>query len=112
MIRAGDLKHELVLRSAGGTRDTYGEQGIAPTVVATVYGKIEPLSTQQQFLAAQQQSSTTHVITVRYCSEIAAIDASWTVLYGTRVFAISGVRNIEERNRVLELDCVEGLAAE
>lgn len=113
MIRAGDLRHELVLRSpATGTRDGFGERGIAWTTVATVYGKVEPLSTEQRFLAQQAQSQTTHLVTVRYCDAIAAIDSSWSVLYGSRVLTINGVRNTEERNRVYELDCSEGLVEE
>ena len=108
-IPIGTLRHLVTLQSPKGTRDAVGERVTTFEDVATVYANVAPLSSQEQFLAAQRKSSNTHTITVRYSSAISAVDASWRVKYGPRIFVIDGVTNIDELNELFELRCTEGL---
>lgn len=101
-------RHSITLQKPGGARDAVGERVTAWTDVKTVYADISTLTMREQMLVAQRQASTTHKVTLRYDADIAAIDASWRVLFGTRVLVIDGVNNVEERNRTLELLCTEG----
>jgi SPP1 family predicted phage head-tail adaptor len=111
-MRAGTLRHSIVLQSPTGTLDSFGERNTTWNDVATVRASINPITTREQFLAQQAQSSVTHKVTVRYGSEISTIDSSWRVLFGSRVFVIQGIRNIDERNKTIELLCEEGLKNE
>jgi SPP1 family predicted phage head-tail adaptor len=103
----------VALQSPGGTQSaTTGERTTTWTTVATVWADISPLSVRDMLAAGQMQSEVSHRVKVRYSSTIAAIDASWRVLYGSRVLVISGVRNLEEDSRVIELICGEGMREE
>lgn len=102
----------IALQSPAGARDSVGERTTTWTTVETVWADISPLSVRDLIAAGQTQSEVSHRVKVRYSSSIAGIDASWRVLYGSRVFVISGVRNLEEDSRVLELICSEGLRDE
>jgi len=112
-VEAGKRRHRVTLQSPAGSRDAVGERVTTWTNVATVWASIEPLGTREQFAAAQAQASTTHKLNIAYGSEIAAIDSAWRVLFGSRVFVLDGPpRNIDERNREIELLCTEGLRNE
>mgnify|MGYP000126632411 CR=1 FL=1 len=103
---------KIILQSPSGTRNAIGERVTTWTNVATVWAEISPLSVRDLLAAGQMQSEVTHRVRVRYGASIAAIDSSWRVLYGTRIFVISGVRNINEAGREFELLCHEGLRDE
>lgn len=111
-MRSGKLDKQIILQSPSGTRDAIGERVTTWVDVATVWAEISPLSVRDLLAAGQTQSEVTHRVRVRYESTIAAIDASWRVLFGVRVFVITGVRNINESNREFELLCSEGLRDE
>lgn len=108
-MQAGRLRHSVTLQSPSGTRDAVGERATTWADVATVPADVSPLSGREEFLAAQRQASTTHKLTLRYSSQIAAIDASWRVQYGSRIFTIDEPpRNTDERGREIILMCTEG----
>lgn len=102
----------IILQSPAGTRDAIGERVTTWTNVATVWAEISPISVRDLIAAGQTQSEVTHRVRIRYESTISAIDSSWRVLYGARIFVISGVRNINEAGREFELLCSEGLRDE
>lgn len=112
-MKAGKKRHLVQLQSPAGSRDAVGERVTTWTTVASVWAAIEPIGARELFAAAQAQAATTHRVRVDYSTAIAAIDGSWRVLFGSRVLVIDGKpRNIEERNREIELLCSEGLRAE
>lgn len=90
-------------RSAG--QDSVGGQSLSWSRVIETWASIEPLSGRQLFAAQAVQNETTHRVVLRY---IAGIAPPMRVNFGGRLFDILAVRNVEERNRSLELDCREG----
>lgn len=108
----GELRHRVSLQSPGGSRDALGERTTSWTTVATRWAKVEPFTARELFAAGQAQSEVSQRVWVRHDAAIAALDASWRVLFGSRVLVIDGVRNHEERDRWLELLCSEGLRSE
>lgn len=111
-MRGADLRHQIILQQPGGSQDVVGQRTTTWTDFATVFAAVQPITGREQFLAAQQQASTTHMITIRWSPNLATIDSSWRVKYGTRVFVIDQVRNTDERNIELVLTCTEGLRQE
>ena len=111
-MRAGNLRHSVILQSPGGIRDSLGERTTTWLNVATVKAGVSPLAVRELLAAGQLMGETTHKVRVRYHSAIAAIDTSWRVLFGSRVLVVTGVRNIEERKIEIELLCSEGLREE
>lgn len=108
-MRSGRLRHSVQLQSPAGSRNAVGERTTTWSTVQTVWAGIEPLRANEVIAAAQSQMNITHRIVMRYDSSIAGITHGWRILFGSRVFDIQGVRNIDEKNRVYELLCSEGL---
>jgi len=56
-------------------------------------------------VADRPNALTSHEVTLRY---LPGITTAHRVKFGSRILPIAGFRNVDERNRVLELDCTEG----
>lgn len=113
--RAGDFRHLVTLQKPDPTsvRDAVGERVTQWIDVADVYANVEPLSSRERFIAAQNQASISHTVTIFYGSAIADITSSWRVKFGNRYLPLSGDPvNPEERNVIFQLPCVEGLSRE
>jgi SPP1 family predicted phage head-tail adaptor len=111
---AGKLRHRITFQGPMGSRDAVGERVTTWTDEASVWAEIRPLTAREQFIAAQQQASTTHFVSVRYRVLLAAlIVASWRIKFHQRIFTIDGLpKNIDERNIELQFACTEGLSVE
>jgi len=114
MMATGDLGR---LRHHAGRRDREhepdgcgGEDGdpwAAPSVVATVWGAVAPLSGAERLSAMRLEGQVTHKITIRYRS---GVDSDMRIVMGGRSFNIRAVMDVGERRRYLELLCQEGVA--
>ncbi len=104
-IRAGSLRHEVVLQRPG-TRvdDGMGGGSVTDADLATVWASIEPLTGDELFQAGQFDPRVNYRITIRY---YAGIHPSDKVKFGTRMFDIHTVANVDERNRMIVLMCEE-----
>lgn len=110
MAGIGKLRHRVVIQAENATPDGAGgfsDPWASPTVVATVWASVVPLSGSEQFRGMQLEDKITHKITMRYR---AGVTAKNRIVFGTRPFNIRVVRNIDERDRWLELMCEEGVA--
>jgi len=81
-VNAGELRHKVTIQELQRTPDGYGE-------------------------AQQVSSALSHKIILRYLD---GVKPQMRVLYGSRIFHIVSVINVEERNEVLELLCEEEIA--
>lgn len=111
-IDPGDLPHIVTLQkpTLPEERDAVGERIDRWTDVETIHAKVAPLKGSQQFLAAQMQASTTHLVTVRRSPLNKAMDASWRVNFEGRLLFVDTLpRNVDERGVWIQLSCTEGL---
>ena len=106
-ISAGELRHRVTLESPPTTPDAVGWPAGGWTARGAVYAAIEPISGREAYLAAQRQAATTHIVKMRYSSIVAALDETWRLKYGTRIFQVEQRLNLGECNRELELRCIE-----
>ena len=112
-MQGGKLRHEVVIQSPTGTRDAFGKRDTTWNNVATVRAQVRPVTSAERYAAAQFHGAISHRVTIRYDAALANMDHSWRVLFGTRVLVLVGPpRNIDERNRTLELLCQEGMLIE
>jgi SPP1 family predicted phage head-tail adaptor len=111
-MQSGRLRHQITLQSPSRTRNAVGEPVTTWTDVATVWASVGPLSARDLFAAQQWQAEVTHRVRIRYAPDVADVQDSWRVLFGSRVLVIRTVRNIDERNVEIELLCSEGLRTE
>ena len=107
MIRAGRLRHRLVLQSKTYTRDSYGAAIVGWTTEATVWGSLEPLTARELFAQQQIQPEARVRVVLRYYS---GLDASWRITHGGLYYDIVEVINKDMRNAMLTLLCREGVS--
>ena len=110
-ISAGTLCQRITLQQQSPSVDSYGQQVLMWTDVATVWASLEP-SVGRELLAAQavrlDQPTT---ITIRWQPAFAQprAVAAMRAVYNGRVFNIHSVGNEDERNVLLTLLASEGL---
>lgn len=104
-MRSGKLRHSVDLQRATQTRDAAGDVVRAWADIAThVPASIEPISSRERLTADQVVGEATHRVWLRWERRLSAVRAKDRVLFGTRVFEVSGPPiNREERDRSIEL---------
>jgi SPP1 family predicted phage head-tail adaptor len=106
-MRAGRLRHQLILQSQVETRDPTGGVTISWETQDTVWGGIEPLSGREYTAIQQTQDEASVRIIIRYRADI---DASWRVVNeGLAYSIVSPPINENMRDRQLILMCLEGV---
>lgn len=98
MIRPGDLRHEIEIQVQGTARGDAGEilDSWTTETNGSIWASIKPGS-GREFLAAKQiNAEITHEIKLWYYP--AGLTPAKRILFGTRIFNIIQVMNIEERN--------------
>ena len=100
-----------VVKLAPASDGMGGNAGMATTDVCDVWCSIVPVSAAEKLAAAAVNEERSHTVSMRYRD---GIDATCRVNYTrggvTRQFRITGVVNLAERNRELQLSCVEVMA--
>lgn len=104
--RIGRLRHLITVQEAVETTNSVGEVAETWTELDQVWAAIEPIS-GREFQAVQQiAAETTHKVTIRF---LEGVTAKHRVLFGSRVFDILAVRDVEELGRFMDLLCRERL---
>jgi len=107
-MRAGELRHRVVIQQKVASRNSYGEEVIAWEEVATVWAAVEPLehlAAGREFIEAERMGAAlTTRIRMRYRPGISpAMRAVW----GPHTYDIKSVVERGGRRRELWLLCRE-----
>jgi len=105
-MRAGRLRHQVIIQTPTETVDAEGQAVKSWGTFLTVQAAVEPLGGREYFAAQQYNAATTTKITVRYQD---GITAKMRVSYDSKIYNIENVRNVGERDRMIELLCSEGV---
>jgi len=111
MPSAGAMNRRVAIQQRNAGQDAIGGQLETWVTIATVWAAIEPLTGRELLAAQSVQSEVTHQLVIRWQAIFAnpkAI-AAMRVVYGSRIFNITGALNQGERNRELLLLASEGL---
>src|SRR6266403_3642030 len=110
-MRAGQLRHRVVVEQQAQTQDSFGGQPLTWSTVATDWGDINPLSGREREAAQAINVEISHEITIRYQSGFAdpKAMAAYRLRYGSRLFNIHGTLNVDERNREITVLAGEGM---
>lgn len=106
-VSAGKLDKRISIRAQSTARDSLNQLVGTWTEITNgaVWAAVQPIRNSEAMQAMANQMETTHRVTIRYRTDVTA---AHRVYYGTRQFAIEGIRNPDERGEYLELTCVEG----
>jgi SPP1 family predicted phage head-tail adaptor len=104
---ASDLRHtiEFLQRTTvddGGGGYTVSYVSLTPKI--QVPAMVEPRTSRERFQAGQTASAENVLIVIRYQT---GIQQSMRIRYGTRVFEILGMIDLEERHAWMEIDAEE-----
>lgn len=111
-MRSYQLRHKIRIQRRARSLDPYGQPHEIWADYLSVRAHIRPISGKESVGALSVNPSLTHTIAVRYKPAFGLPHsmASYRVHFGERVFNIESVRNLEERNRWVILNCIEGSA--
>lgn len=98
--RSGRYRHHIVIQQVTNTDDGDGGYTEAWTTFHDARGSVQPVFSQELVRSDRRTGETTHLCRLRYVS---GISKSMRVSYDSRLFDITGMRNIDERRRELEL---------
>src|SRR4051812_36947279 len=114
-MRAGELRRRVRIQQRSTAQDSFGQQGTVWTDLLTgVPANIQALSGRELLAAQAIVAEVTHTISVRFARALAdpIATARMRVVYvtpaATQYFAILSAQILEEKNRQIDLLCVEG----
>ena len=103
---AGQYDKRVVIQANTGTADATGEVSPVWTTIASAWASIKPVS-GKEFLYAGGAVATGQVkIAMRYNPTL-ALTPRHRILYGTRIFEINHVADIDEAHIEWQLICTE-----
>jgi len=104
-MRGGKLRHIVDIQQPARSADGFGEQVPSWSNFATgLYAQVEPLSGNERIQAQQINANVNYMVRIRYCP---GVTPSMRVIYGSRTLQITNVQDVLERNREMELLCIE-----
>lgn len=103
-MRAGRLRHLVELQRDDGAQDAAGQHRESWGMYAMVYAAVEPASGREYQLAGQTQAELNVPMTIRYRTDVKPKDR---IVWRDRVFEIVAVTSVNERDREMDLSCVE-----
>jgi len=101
----GKMRHRITLQSRTRTADEGGGAASLFVDVEEVWAYFRPVSGQEQFQADKIKEKKKYLATVRYRD---SITASQRIKFGDRLYNITSIKNLEERDRYVEIECEEG----
>jgi len=108
MILAGRQRHTITIQRPVNTPDDMGGFDVTWEDVCTVRASVEPLQGREFFAARQMQTVSTVRFRLRWLKGFTdQINEEMRVLFDGRVFDITAIVNIKERNREVHLMCAE-----
>jgi SPP1 family predicted phage head-tail adaptor len=106
-MRAGTLRHVITIKSKTVTLNTFNEEIITWSTVATVRAAIKTTGGSEYQDVEAQAASITHKVTIRYYPGLAP---TMIVEWGSRSFEIEAVLD-DNRQRETVLMCSEAITA-
>jgi SPP1 family predicted phage head-tail adaptor len=106
---AGQLRHKVRLETPAYTDDGQGGRTRAATPWTSLgysWAAVEPLTSKDQFFAQHLQNRVSHRVTIRYRDDVTA---ECRVVFRSRTLTIRSLRNIDERDKEIELLCEENV---
>jgi head-tail adaptor len=110
-INPGPLRHQISIQAQSASQDPEtGEQSLSWNMVLTTMAKIATTSSREMYqagTAARFVAQVSHLVTIRWPGASVTLAGGMRVLFGARTFVVQTVENVQERNRVVNLTCLE-----
>ena len=108
VIPPGFLRNQVQIQAPSGTKDSTGGVNQSWSPILTAMAGIITLAQREVYQTGQFTGQITHRITLRWPGESIVIASEMRVVFGKRIFVIQAPPdNVQERNRVIHLLCLE-----
>jgi SPP1 family predicted phage head-tail adaptor len=107
LVDPGELRDQIQIQQQTTAQDDFGQPQSTWTTVLTAMSKIASITMAERFQTAQFVAQISHRITLRWPGAGVTIQGGMRVMFGTRIFQLQEVDNVEERNVTLHLLCLE-----
>lgn len=97
------MRQRVTFQSRTRAADGAGGFTVTWSDTKTAWAKVEPLSGRETLIAGKVSSNVTHKVTIR--SNAVSVNNSMRMVYGGNNYNVRWVREVEERNRVVEVYC-------
>ena len=106
-VDPGELRNQIQLASSSATVDGFGQALNTWTPYLTTWASIRLLSGSEQFQSDEFTSAAQYRIVMRSPGTAATVNTGDRVLFGARVFVVQLVDNVDMRDFLLLLTCLE-----
>jgi SPP1 family predicted phage head-tail adaptor len=103
-MKAGSLRHYLTLETNTPTIDASGDTVDSWATEIYIYGRVTPVAGAETVLGVQPEARVTHEVETRYHPEITERKR---FLFDSRYLYIMGIKNKDERNIEMLIQCGE-----
>jgi SPP1 family predicted phage head-tail adaptor len=108
----GKMNRRLHFQTQSRTSDGGGSSAVSYSDSFTTFGQIIPKSGTEKLFGDQLEENITHIIKIRYRKDVTHKNR---IQYRpdsnlTRTFNVKRVLNVNDRNKYLNIQCVEGVA--
>ena len=107
MSRAGERNKLITLEQLPNDNDVATDEGELEETIGfavEVWAGIEPLTSHEQWVADNNQATTSHTIAILYRDDVTT---RWRAVWNGRTFNFDSVKNLEEKNIELEILATE-----
>lgn len=107
------MRHRIILQNEVLTSDGGGGSTLTWNNFTTAWSAIDTASefgsgnvTDEKFIAGQIQDKKSLKFTIRF---VIGVTAKMRILFGSRVFNIRSINNVNEKNEILQIIAEEGV---
>ena len=100
----GKLNKRVNIQSSELVRDPAGQSLPQWTTDDEVWAKISPATGRELYAGEQVKAEVTHTVLIRYYD---GLTTKHRIEFGSRIFDINFIKDIDERNRYMQLLCKE-----
>lgn len=99
-----DKRHLLTIEQPSNSLNDFGETTQTWSTFATVFGAVQGIAGREYIIANNKSAEMDYRIFTEYVDNV---KPTMRVKFGSRIFAIVSVINVDELNRELQLLCKE-----
>lgn len=105
-MRGGTLRHRVQVQKLDSTPDGSGEVTETYTTIWQGFASVDPIGAREFERNAQLVGTVSHIVKMRWTRGVVP-GMSGRIMLGGRALNIVGVRDVQERRRELEIQCLE-----
>jgi SPP1 family predicted phage head-tail adaptor len=104
-MNTGAMRFNLTVNMPPTTRprNSFGQETAGTPTTFTAWANVTPLEGREAVVARQLRADATDKVVMRYNSQTSTITTAATITFKGRTLAVLSIKNVEERNRELEI---------